>query len=168
MSSMPDNTCPPECRQNWRRASDPVEHVGHCPRQINDRTAYVTVADDRRVYLCCGRVDNEAHRNFCEYYRTAEAPECPEWCTTDHAGTDDDRDDLVLHMSSNHVETRVKELADAHQLDIRVARTDFPSDGTSGVPNLYVRYEVEVTSWEQAAELARMILDGFGYLEGAQ
>jgi hypothetical protein len=26
---------------------------------------------------------------------------------------------------------------------------------------------VELTTWEQAAELARTILDGFGYLEGA-
>ena len=23
--------CPPECRQNWTRASDPLKHVDHCP-----------------------------------------------------------------------------------------------------------------------------------------
>lgn len=23
--------CPPECGQNWTRASDPFQHVSHCP-----------------------------------------------------------------------------------------------------------------------------------------
>lgn len=25
------HACPPECAQNWQRASDPLKHVDHCP-----------------------------------------------------------------------------------------------------------------------------------------
>jgi hypothetical protein len=89
--------------------------------------------------------------------------DCPEWCTTDH-GDDDVRDDLVLHQGDDHTDGVVRKLLDAHQLDLRVSRTDNLTDGTVGTPALYVRVEAELTTWEQAAELARAILDGFGYV----
>jgi hypothetical protein len=92
--------------------------------------------------------------------------DCPDWCTDDHRA-DDERDDLITHMGDDHTDGTVRSLLDGHRLDIRVARTDCPSEGTVGVPSLYVRCEVELTTWEQAAELARAILDGFGYLKGA-
>jgi hypothetical protein len=92
--------------------------------------------------------------------------DCPEWCTTDH-GHDDLRDDLVLHQGDDHTDGVARTLLDAHQLDLRVSRTDNLTDGTLGMPALYVRVEAELTTWEQAAELARLILDGFGYLKGA-
>lgn len=91
---------------------------------------------------------------------------CPEWCTFDHRA-DDVRDDLISHMSDDHTDGSVRELLDA-RVDVRVARTDNLWEGTVGVPNLYVRVEAELTTWEQAAELARTILDGFGYLAGAE
>jgi len=34
-----DQPCPPECGQNWQRASDPIEHVEHCPQRQNDPCA---------------------------------------------------------------------------------------------------------------------------------
>jgi hypothetical protein len=94
------------------------------------------------------------------------APACPDWCTIDHA-TDDERDDLVLHMGDDHIDGVGRKLLDG-KLDIRVARCDDTEAGTRGVPNLYVRADLELTTWEQAAELARAILDGFGYLNGAE
>lgn len=91
---------------------------------------------------------------------------CPDWCLEDHS-TDDARDDLVLHMGGEHTDGYVRKLLDPHLLDLRVARTDCPSEGRTGTPNLYVRAELELTTWGQAAELARTILDAFGYLHGA-
>lgn len=91
---------------------------------------------------------------------------CPDWCTDDH-GPVDVRVDLITHMGDDHTDGTVRRLLDATTLDIRVARTDSPLEGTVGAPNLYVRCDVELTTWQQAAELARTILDGFGYLEGA-
>lgn len=97
--------------------------------------------------------------------------DCPDWCTFDHR-QDDERDDLVLHQGADHVDGTVRKLLELYpdggaKLDVRVSRTDDAAAGTVGVPNLYVRCEVELTTWEQAAELARTILDGFGYLKGA-
>ncbi|MBU2662855.1 hypothetical protein KOI35_04975 [Actinoplanes bogorensis] len=99
---------------------------------------------------------------------------CPDWCIEDH-GTDDPSDPfngLVLHMGGDHTDSHVRKMLDLHpgggtNLDLRVTRTDNRDEGTVGVPNLYVRIELELTTWEQAAELARTILDGFGYLDGA-
>jgi hypothetical protein len=82
---------------------------------------------------------------------------CPDWCTLDHS--DDDPADpiynLILHTS------------DAHACGLRVSRTDCPQEGRIGTPSLAGRIDVELTSWQEAAELAHAILDGFGYLEGA-
>jgi hypothetical protein len=89
--------------------------------------------------------------------------DCPEWCTFDH-GDDDVRDDLVLHQGDDHTDGVARKLLDAHQLDLRVSRTDNLTDDTVGRSALYVRVEAELTTWEQAAELARTILDGFGYV----
>jgi hypothetical protein len=92
---------------------------------------------------------------------------CPDWCTLTHDQDDDERDGLALHMGADHTDATVRRLLDAHHLELQVARTDDVDEGTLGKPNLYVRVEVELTTWEQAAELARTILDSFGYLHGA-
>jgi uncharacterized protein DUF6907 len=92
--------------------------------------------------------------------------DCPEWCTLDHRG-DDVRDDLILHQGDDHTDGSVRKLLDGTRLDIRLSRTDSLTEGTVGKPSLYVQCEVELTTWEQAGELARTILDGFGYLQGA-
>lgn len=91
---------------------------------------------------------------------------CPDWCTLDHA-EDDPRDDLALHQSDDHTDSVTRRLLDAHQLSVRVSRTDDLTAGQAGAPALTVHLDVELTTWEQAAELARTILDGFGYLHGA-
>lgn len=93
-------------------------------------------------------------------------PGCPDFCLYDHR-TDDERDDLVLHHGDDHTDDTVRQLLDPHALDIRVARTDCPPEGRTGTPVLAVRMDLELTSWRQAAELAHAILDGFGYLHGA-
>jgi hypothetical protein len=90
---------------------------------------------------------------------------CPDWCVYDHDG--EERDDLITHLGDEHTDGSVRDLLDAHRLDLRVARTDDRHERTIGTPNLYVRIEAELTTWEQAAELARTILDSFGYIEGA-
>lgn len=95
---------------------------------------------------------------------------CPDWCTFDHA-EDDERDDLALHMGDDHTDSTVRDLLDVHQgskLRVVVARTDDLSADTRGTPALLVTADLELTTWEQAAELARAILDGFGYLNGAE
>lgn len=95
--------------------------------------------------------------------------DCPEWCTLDH-GEDDARDDLVLHLGDDHVDGTVRRLLEVHdgsKLAIQVARCDDLSTGTVGTPNLMVRADLELKTWEQVGELARTILDSFGYLEGA-
>jgi hypothetical protein len=132
-----------------------------------NRTDVTVVADGHLVSHCCGRVDDEPHRNFCEHYRPAAgAPECPDWCVEDHS-TDDARDDLVLHMGDDHTDGSVRKLLDAHALDVRVARTDDLTARTAGIPSLMVRLDAELTTWEQAGGLVRTILDGFGYLHMA-
>ncbi|MEV6306494.1 hypothetical protein AB0M02_44300 [Actinoplanes sp. NPDC051861] len=101
------------------------------------------------------------------------AIDCPDWCTIDHTGDDpaDPIENLILHMGDDHgIDETTRDLLHAHegsQLDVRVARTDCPQEGTVGVPALMVRADLELTTWEQAAELARAILDSFGYLKGA-
>lgn len=98
---------------------------------------------------------------------------CPEWCTFDHSADDpaDPIMNLILHMGDDQTDGVVRRMllgeTAGYTLDIRVARTDCPQEGTIGTPALLVRTDVEVTTWEQAAELARSILDGFGYLKGA-
>jgi hypothetical protein len=154
------------------------------------RTDVTVVAGGRLVSHCCGRIDDEPHRSFCEHYvagdgyaegyldaldavkkirderrRAAETPECPEWCTLTHDPDDDACADLALHMGDDHTDTTVRKLLDGHHLEVQVTRTDSLSEGKAGTPNLYVRCELELRTWEQAAELARTILDGFGYLE---
>lgn len=129
------------------------------------RTDVTVAAGGRLVSHCCGRVVDEPHRNFCEHSHPGVAAlDCPEWCVIDHT-EDDARDDMVLHQGADHVDGAVRKLLDAHQLDVRVSRTDVPADGTIGTAALYVRAEVELTTWQQAAELSRVILDSFGYLE---
>jgi hypothetical protein len=82
---------------------------------------------------------------------------CPEWCVTDHAGDDpaDPVDNLILHQAAEHFP------------GVCVSRTDCPSEGRIGTPCLYVRVELELETWEQAAGFAHAVLDGFGYLAGA-
>jgi hypothetical protein len=133
----------------------------------------ITVADGHVVHTCCGKLDDEPHRNFCPQYRPVLdlEPGCPEWCTIEHA-EDDDRDDLALHMGDDHTDGYARRLLNVHEdygskLLVRVARTDDLGEGTTGVPALLVTADLELTTWEQAGELARTILDGFGYLEGA-
>lgn len=98
--------------------------------------------------------------------------DCPDWCTFDHTGDDpaDPIENLILHMGDDHTDGSVRKMLDVHEgskLDIRVARTDCPSEGTVGKPALMIRADLELTTWEQAGELARTILDAFGYLLGA-
>jgi hypothetical protein len=208
-----DSACPPECRQNWQRASDPVEHVDHCPRRIEASSefrggyatgyvdaitavkalgrdglgAIVEIAEGHLLHVCCGKLDNNPHRNFCEHYGNRSPAEwfldetaarweqerrellakisgCPEWCALTHDVEDDARDDMALHMGDDHTDDTVRKLLDAHALEVRVARLDVLSEGRTGTPNLHVRVDAEVTTWQQAAELARTILDAFGYV----
>lgn len=211
----------------------------------------ITVADGHVVHTCCGKLDSEPHRNFCEHFTSADklieaavkrwdnyrdgyangyldaiavkskvsaetlaamesfvarrdtmtdaeqdairgalgqpkddggfaarwleerqrrtALACPEWCTIGHA-EDDDRGDLALHMGDDHTDGYARRLLNVHEgskLLARVARTDDLAKGTAGVPALLVTADLELTTWEQAGELARTILDAFGYLEGA-
>lgn len=89
---------------------------------------------------------------------------CPDWCIEDHR-EDDPRDDIVLHRGGDHTDSTVRRLLAATQLDIRIVSTTnvLPTEpGTA--PTLNVRVDAELTTWEQAAELARTILDAFGYL----
>lgn len=182
----------------------------------------IEVADGHVVHLCCGKLDDQPHRNFCEHFRlpgtvaelrgaavTALQPykplnrehaesmlhfwvrrpemiaedmaavldamypeplpalNCPDWCTFEHDDGVADFD-LVTHMGDDHLDGTGRKLLDGHKLEIRVARTDCLPEGTVGVPNLMVTCDLELTTWEQAAELARAILDGFGYLNGAE
>jgi hypothetical protein len=97
----------------------------------------------------------------------ASPADCPEWCVVDHA-EDDPRDDIVLHTGDDHTDGTVRKLLDAQRLDIRVTSTTSTlPDEPDTTPTLNVRVDVELKTWEQAAELARAILDGFGYLMGA-
>lgn len=96
--------------------------------------------------------------------RTARE-DCPDWCTLDHR-TDVD-ESAVLHLGDDHTDSTVRKLLDVHEgstLDVRVARCDNNDEGTLGTPNLMVRCDLELATWEQAAELARTILDAFGYV----
>lgn len=95
----------------------------------------------------------------------AKPADCPDWCVIDHIH-DDERDDLVLHQGDDHIDSTGWKLL-GEDLSIRVSRTDSTAENTTGTPVLYVAAELELTTWEQAAELARAILDGFGYLKGA-
>jgi hypothetical protein len=49
----------------------------------------------------------------------------------------------------------------------RSRATDRQSTQPVGAPALLIRADLELTTWQQAAELAHAILDGFGYLAGA-
>lgn len=103
----------------------------------------------------------------------AQRQDCPDWCAYDHAAGDDPRDGLVMHLGNEHTDGTVRRLLGAgpgigSELDIRVVRCDCPSEDTVGTPSLHVRADLEVTTWEQAAELARTILDAFGYLQGSE
>lgn len=92
--------------------------------------------------------------------------DCPDWCLFDHT-TDGVADDLVLHLGDDHTDGTVRDLLNVHsgsKLDIRVGRTDCPPEGRTGTAALLIQADLELTTWEQAAELARTILDGFGYL----
>lgn len=99
--------------------------------------------------------------------RVTRPDDCPDWCVIDHIH-DDERDDLVLHQADDHTDGSVRKLLDDQDFDIRVSRTDCTSEGRTGAPTLRVTAEIELTTWHQAAELARTILDAFGYLEGAE
>jgi hypothetical protein len=98
----------------------------------------------------------------------AKIAECPAWCALTHNPADDARDDMALHMSVNHVDDTVRKVLAPHHLEVQVSRLDCPSTGAAGVPNLYVWCELELTTLEQATELARTIVDGFGHLEDAR
>jgi hypothetical protein len=93
---------------------------------------------------------------------------CPAWCTLTHDPEDDVRDGMALHMGDDHTDETVRKLLDAHTLEVRVARLDILTEDLAGspigTPNLHVRIDAELTTWEQAAELARVILDGFVYV----
>lgn len=108
----------------------------------------------------------EERRAYAEDLAARRRDDCPDWCTYDHR-TDDGLVDDVLHTGDDHTDGSVRKLLDPHRLDLRVARVDQPAGRTVGKPILYVQAELELTTWEQAAELARTILDSFGYLKGA-
>ncbi len=95
-----------------------------------------------------------------------QLPSHPDWCTYEH-GEDVAEFDLVTHTGDDHTDGTVRKLLDG-RVEIRVARTDSQDEGTVGTPCLLVVCELELTTWEQAAELSRTILDGFGYLAGAE
>jgi hypothetical protein len=149
--------------------------------------AFIEITDGHILHTCCGKIDDEAHRNFCEHYGTRSLAEqfleetaarwerereallarvsgCPAWCTLTHDPEDDIRDDMALHMGDDHTDDTVRKLLDAHTLEVRVARLDVLSEGRTGTPNLHVRVDAELTTWQQAAELARTILDAFDYV----
>lgn len=76
----------------------------------NSEPTTIEVADGHVVHLCCGKLDDEAHRNFCEHFRDGYAegyldalaavagvsqvetpvdelidpPACPAWCDGTH------------------------------------------------------------------------------------
>jgi hypothetical protein len=149
--------------------------------------AFIEITDGHLLHICCGKLDDDAHRNFCEHYGTRSPSErfleetaarwerereallarvsgCPAWCTLTHDPEDDIRDDMALHMGDDHTDDTVRKLLDAHTLEVRVARLDVLSEGRTGTPNLHVRVDAELTTWQQAAELARTILDAFDYV----
>jgi hypothetical protein len=190
------------------------------------RTDVTVVADGRLVSHCCGRVDDDPHRSFCEHYRPADADErlasntdfrdgyvdgyldaikaargmrdeqrlaalspaerfldetaarwererqewlakisgCPAWCTLTHDPEDDARDGMALHMDDDHTDETVRKLIDARALEVRVTRLDVLSEGRIGTPALFVRVDAELTTWRQAAELTRIILDAFDHV----
>jgi hypothetical protein len=105
-------------------------------------------------------------REHRELLARIERADCPDWCTIDHA-EDDARDDLVLHQGGDHTDGTVRKLLNPDTLDITVCRTDNVGEGRPGAAVLQVYADVELTTWQQAAELSRTILDAFGYLEGA-
>jgi hypothetical protein len=92
--------------------------------------------------------------------------DCPDWCVIDHIH-DDERDDLVLHQGEDYTDGTVRTLLGGHEFDVCIARTDSLTEGRIGTPALRITAEVELTTWEQAAQLARTILDAFGRLQGA-
>lgn len=100
----------------------------------------------------------------------AKANACPAWCTLTHDPEDDARDGMALHMGYDHTDDTVRKLLDAHTLEVRVARLDILTEDLAGertgTPNLHVRIDAELTTWQQAAELARTILDAFDYVPG--
>lgn len=102
-----------------------------------------------------------------DFYAIVGRPDtCPAWCTVDHS---DDKDplELRLHLGDEHTDGTVRDLLQVHTgstIDIRVARCDNPDEGTVGTPNLMVRMDLELTTWEQAAELARTILEAFSFV----
>ncbi|MEU4618857.1 hypothetical protein AB0G04_02600 [Actinoplanes sp. NPDC023801] len=100
----------------------------------------------------------------------AKVSGCPAWCTLTHDPIDDARDGMALHMGDDHTDDTVRKLLDAHTLQVRVARLDVLTEDLVGerigTPNLHVHVDVEVTTWQQAAELARTILDAFDYVPG--
>lgn len=81
---------------------------------------------------------------------------CPDWCVTDHSEHPlTETDNLITHQAMPHA------------FGMIVTRTDCPDEGTVGVPALRVALDLELATWEQAADLARSVLDAFGYLDGA-
>lgn len=95
--------CPPECAQNWTRASDPLKHVDHCPvgnQPVNEQIvwdAQVALANfhpetpeqvvdmllfwRRRSELTPADIAEVCERMFP---KPLERMECPAWCETDH------------------------------------------------------------------------------------
>lgn len=95
---------------------------------------------------------------------TVAEPICPDWCVADHV-----RDRAAYEgEGTGEVMDLVTHEAAPMPFGLYVSRTDCPNEGRVGEPVLRVVLEVELKTWEEAAGLARAILDGFGYLQGAE
>ncbi|WP_229068387.1 hypothetical protein [Actinoplanes sp. DH11] len=146
---------------SWKRRDElTAETSAEILRRIFPEEQAAESPADRSVDATAERWQRE-HR---ERLARIERADCPEWCTIDHA-EDDERDDLVLHQADDHTDGTIRRLLAADTLDIRIARTDSLTEGGTGEATVMVHVDVELRTWEQAAELARAILDGFGYLE---
>jgi hypothetical protein len=151
------------------RINDNADHRnGYAEGYLDALDAVKKIRDERRLAALSPAerlLDETAARWRREHKEwLAKVSGCPAWCTLTHDPADDIRDDMALHMGVDRADDMVRELLDEHRVEVRVARLDCLSEGKLGTPNLFVRVEAELTTWEQAAELARLILDGFGYV----
>lgn len=80
---------------------------------------------------------------------------CPDWCVTEHT-----------HDLRNPVDNLVLHEAPPLATGIRICRTDCPDEGRVGEPVLYVAVELELGTYQEAAEFAAAVLNGIFQLLG--
>ena len=95
--------------------------------------------------------------------RRPQPADCPSWCTTHHAGVDED--DIREH--SYEIWTLVNaQTPDRAMAAVTVVRTDNLDEGTTSETMLSV-YVADCIDAAEARELALALLDGTDYLEQA-